>query len=155
MTDPTTPGFDADDFMVRYRAYEERANALHPANKAALFAALAAAGITRVTVTFDGYGDSGQIEGIAAKAGDSDAELPDTPVELAGTSFGSDEIVRTTNPLPDAIEAFCYRVLESKHGGWENNEGAFGEFVLDVATGTVEFDFNYRIETSENHFYEL
>ena len=132
--------------MARYRAYEERASALHPANKAALFAALAATGITSVTVTFDGYGDSGQIEGFAAKAGDSDAELPDTPVELAGTSFGSDEIVR---------EAFCYRVLESKHGGWENNEGAYGEFVLDVAAGTVEFDFNYRIETSENYFYEL
>ncbi|MAY76213.1 MAG: hypothetical protein CL802_01010 [Citromicrobium sp.] len=155
MTDATPPTFDADDFMARYRAYEERASALHPPNKAALFAALAATGITSVTVTFDGYGDSGQIEGFAAKAGDSDAELPDTPVELAGTSFGSDEIVRTTNPLPDAIEAFCYRVLESKHGGWENNEGAYGEFVLDVVAGTVEFDFNYRIETSENHFYEL
>ncbi|WP_207102821.1 DUF6878 family protein [Paracoccus shandongensis] len=42
-------------------AHEQRAAALRPANKAALFDALVAARITTVTVTFDGYGDSGQI----------------------------------------------------------------------------------------------
>ena len=40
-----------------------RAN-LRPANKAAVFAALAGAGIAAVNVTFDGCGDSGQIESI-------------------------------------------------------------------------------------------
>ena len=36
-----------------------------------MFDALAAAGITLIVVTFDGYGDSGQIENIEAKAGDA------------------------------------------------------------------------------------
>src|SRR3546814_8041154 len=49
----------------------------------------------------------------------------------------------------------CYDLLESKHGGWENNEGGYGEFTFDVAAGTIVFDFNYRIERSENHYHEL
>lgn len=35
-----------------------------PANKTALFDALATAGITRVVIVFDGAGDSGQIEDV-------------------------------------------------------------------------------------------
>lgn len=149
------PAFDMDSFMARYASFEQRASTLNPDNKAVLIAALAAAGITTVIVTFDGGGDSGQIESIVARTGDCDVELPDTLVELARADFHDEEIRRTTAPLPDAIESFCYDVLESKHGGWENNEGGFGEFTFNVAAGTVIFDFNYRIQQSENHYYEL
>lgn len=152
---PTVPAFDMDSFMARTRAYEQRASELNPVNKAALLDALQSAGITTVTVTFDGCGDSGQIEQIVAKSGDKDADLPDNKVELARTEFHLEDVTRATVPLPDAIEAFCYDMLESKHGGWENNEGAYGEFIFDVKERTVTFDFNYRIEKSENHFHEL
>lgn len=156
MTDDIpTPKIDMDAFMARYRAYEQRAAELHPANKAALFAALADAGITRVTVTFNGYGDSGQIDSITVRAGEEEVELPATSVELASTEFGSEEITRLTKPLADAVDSFCYALLADKHGGWENNEGAYGEFVFDVATDRIVLDFNYRIETSENHIFEL
>jgi hypothetical protein len=44
------------------RAAQERLHAeLQPLNKAALFEALSAVGVTLVVVSFDGYGDSGQI----------------------------------------------------------------------------------------------
>ena len=156
MTDETpTPNVDMDDFMARYRAYEQRAAELHPANKAVLLAALADAGISCVTVSFNGYGDSGQIDNIEVKAGDADAELPATCVEVASTEFGSEEITRVSQPLADAIESFCFTLLEEKHAGWENNEGAYGEFIFDVPAGTIVFDFNYRIETSENHSYDI
>lgn len=149
------PQFDASDFMARVRAYEARATALYPANKAALMAAFAAAGITSVVVTFDGYGDSGQIENCEVKAGDRLVDLPDTPVEIARTEFFCETVDRRSEPLREAIESVCYLILEAKHGGWENNEGAYGEFVFDVAAGTVTLDFNYRIETTENHSYEF
>lgn len=152
---PQPPAFDADDFTARYNAYEQRAAALVPANKANLFSALGDAGITCVTVTFDGYGDSGQIENIEAKAGEAIADLPDTLVEIARTEFYSDEIHRRTQPLPEAIETICYLILEAKHGGWENNEGAYGELIFDVSADSLVLDFNYRIETSENHAYEF
>lgn len=156
MTNKTpAPSFDPDDFMARLRAYEQRAAELHPANKASLFAAFTAAGITHVTVAFDGVGDSGQIEDIEVKAGDAFAELPDTQVEIARTDFHCEEVHRRVEPIREAVESVCYLILEAKHAGWENNEGAYGDFVFDVAADTITLDFNYRIERSENHTHEF
>lgn len=152
---PAAPQFDAGDFMARVRSYEARAAELYPANKSSLLAALAAAGITAVVVTFDGCGDSGQIENLEVKAGDAFVDLPDAPVEIARTDFFSETVDRRTEPLREALESVCYLILEAKHGGWENNEGAYGEFVFDVAADSITLDFNYRIETTENHSYEF
>ena len=35
-------------------------------------------------------------------------------------------------------------ILEQEQGGWENNDGAFGEFTFDVAERTIELEFNGR-----------
>jgi hypothetical protein len=156
MTDETpAPGFDPDEFMARYRAYQARAAELHAGNKATVLAVLRDAGISKVTVTFNGYGDSGQIDSIAVKAGDTDAELPGNSVEIARASWESEAPEQMNEPLADAIETLCYALLEEKHDGWENNEGAYGEFVFDVAADRIVLDFNYRIETSENHTHEI
>lgn len=149
------PAFDPTSFAARLKAYEQRAAELHPANKTALMIALRDAGITCVTVRFDGYGDSGQIEDVGVRAGEEEAELPPTNVEIARTDFHSDEIERLTQPLNDAVETVSYELLEEKHGGWENNAGAYGEIVFDVAADRIVVDFNYRVETSENHTYEI
>jgi len=149
------PQFDADDFMSRLAAYEARAAALYPTNKANIHAALAAAGITCVTVSFDGVGDSGQIEHVEAKAGEAQVELPDTPVEIASTEYFAEDIHPRTEPLPQAIESMCYLILEAKHGGWENNEGAYGAFEFDVAGDLITLDFNYRIEAVDSHTHEF
>lgn len=153
-TEISTPAFDPGDFLQRYAEYEKRAANLHPANKASLFAALRDAGITTVVVTFDGYGDSGQIENTEARNGDDPAEIPAIPVEIARLDFHATEPERLTEPLGEAIETLAYAFLEQTHGGWENNEGAFGEFVFDVAGETITLDYNERIETSENYTHE-
>ena len=145
------PTPDVDGFLARYAAYEERAAALRPVNKAILFAALAAAGASIVTVTFDGVGDSGQIENVEAKAGDELVKLPCVEIELAVAQLHDDEPDRLVQPLAEAIETLAYAFLEETHTGWEDNEGAFGEFTFDVAAGTITLDYNERIETSEHH----
>ncbi|MDE2563341.1 MAG: hypothetical protein KGL48_13950 [Sphingomonadales bacterium] len=149
------PAFDADSFMARYAAYQQRGAELNAANKLTLFTALSVAGITSVTVTFDGSGDSGQIESVAAKAGDVDATMPESEIEIATADFHRIEPERLTQPLAEAIETLAYAFLEETHGGWENNEGAYGEFVFDVAAGTISLDYNERIETSENYTHEF
>ena len=66
------------------RAAQDRLHAeLQPQNQAALFDALAAAGVTLIVITFDGYGDSGQIENIDVKAGDAVVAMPVGEVEIA------------------------------------------------------------------------
>ncbi len=123
-------------------------------NKAALFDVLAAADITGVLVTFDGVGDSGQIEGIDATIDGAPAELPGVEIEIATPTWDGSELQRRSCTLPDAIEALAYAFLEDTHDGWEDNEGAFGEFRFDVPKQTIALDYNERIETSEYHGHE-
>ena len=122
-----------------------------PLNKAALFDALAAAGITGVLVTFDGAGDSGQIEAIDATRDQAPAELPAAAIAIATPDWDGSGLQRRQCSVRDAIEALAYAFLEETHDGWEINEGAYGEFRFDVAERTVELDYNERIETSEYH----
>ena len=120
-----------------------------PANKAALFEALAAAEFTSVVVTFDGYGDSGQIESVDARIGDAAAELPAVDIEIATPAWDASELHRRTLPLGDAVEQLAYAFLAETHCGWENNEGAYGEFTFDVEERAIRLDYNERVESSE------
>lgn len=122
-----------------------------PANKAALFDALAAAGITSVLVAFDGSGDSGQIEDIDVTRDQEPAPLPSVSVEIATPVWDGSGLDRRTMPIAEAIEALAYAFLEDTHGGWENNEGAYGEFRFHVSERSIQLDYNERFETSEYH----
>ena len=122
-------------------------------NKEALFAAMRAAGITEIVVTFDGAGDSGQVEDIDARRGDAVVPMPDTEIMLAQVSWGISEIATSCMPLSEAVETLAYDLLSDSHGGWENCDGAFGEFHFDAEAGTVLLDYNERFTSSEqfNH----
>ena len=39
--------------------------------------------------------------------------------------------------------------FEEAHGGWEDNLGAYGDFVFDVAERSITLNYHERIETSE------
>jgi hypothetical protein len=148
--DPTPSStFDANGFLEKDRAFTALSESIRPANKAALFDALAAAGITSVLVHFDGSGDSGQIEDIDATAGDQPAEIPNGDIEIAQVHWGNPEIERSTLSVREAVETLAYDFLEQTHGGWENNEGAYGEFTFDVESRTITLEYNERVETSE------
>lgn len=51
--------------------------------------------------------------------------------------------------MKEAIERLAYDFLEETHDGWENNEGAYGDFLFDVAARTITLNYNERLETSE------
>jgi hypothetical protein len=147
MTDCKTTTVPALDFAAwdrREREHLSRADDLLPANKTALFDALATANITAVVVTFDGYGDSGQIENIEAKAGDEIVTLPPGAIEIARPVWGSNDIDRRSLSIHDAIEALVYSFLGQTHDGWENSDGAYGDFTFDVADRTITLDYNER-----------
>jgi len=135
------------DFDTLMNSYERHSKALAKANehnKAVVFDALAASCVTAVTVEFDGEGDSGQIEAVTACAGEIHVILPATRVTLHEASWQKETLTTAEKALSEAIEELCYAYLEQKHGGWEINDGAFGEFTLDVASRTVELEFNGR-----------
>ena len=140
----------SDPWQQQERELARIAKEVLPANKTTLFDALAAAGITTVIVNFDGCGDSGQIEMIEAKAGDDVIPLPTVQIEIASAVWGSATIDRQTRPVEEAIEILVHDVLNQNHGGWENNDGAYGEYTFDVAERTITLDYNERHMESDH-----
>ncbi|MBD3772288.1 MAG: hypothetical protein IE921_01750 [Rhodobacteraceae bacterium] len=154
MTDTTQPAIDMAAIMERFSQWEADAAKLVPENKVRLFARLASAGITLVTVTFDGYGDSGQIEDVAAFIGDQPTDLPSGTVEVSMLNHGADQPVANYLSASEAIEDLAYDLLRQTHCGWENNDGAYGEFTFDVTAGTITLDYNERFTSSENYAHQ-
>ena len=118
-------------------------------NKVTLFSALERAGVTKIVITFDGYGDSGQIEDVQAKAGDDDITMPNAMIEFATTVWGQPEPERSSVTVATAVESLTYDALERTHGGWENNDGAYGEFCFDASARCIHLEFNERFTSSE------
>jgi hypothetical protein len=146
------------DLSADYIAYEKkcaavstlRADAL-PLNKTALFDALAAANIQTVVIAFDGSGDSGQIENIAALgAEDSEVPLPEQEIEIQVVQFEGPSISVVKQTLREVLESLAYDFLEQTHDGWEDGDGADGEFTFDVIARSIALDYNERFVDSTN-----
>jgi hypothetical protein len=153
---PTPPV--AIDFASIFAAQAERAakiDALRPANKERLFDGLAAAGITHVTVTFDGYGDSGQIDSIAAWAGETAVEFPAVEISYAALTWDKPEVEMRSLSLEDVVEQLAYDFLSDIHGGWENDDGAYGEFCFDAGARCIHLEYNGRFTSSELFTHEF
>jgi len=112
-------------------------------DKEIVFAALTEAGIHRVSIDYDGGGDSGQIEGIEAwDANDQSIPFPaDTKIKLA-PDYPQDPGAEQN--LEAAVETLAWHYLEQRHDGWENNDGAFGVFVFDVPGRLITLEHNER-----------
>jgi hypothetical protein len=144
-----------NDFHEYYSRHLEAISKANAFNKPVIFDALAAAGLTLVEVEFDGEGDSGQIEGIYAYAGDARAELPESSITLHQAQRAKGDPKTTTVSLHDAIETLCYDYLSQTHGGWENNDGAYGIFRFDVSNRSIHLDFNERFSDSTHHSHDF
>src|ERR1700689_4917314 len=138
------------DYYSRHLKALGKANAL---NKPIVFDALVAARLTLVEVEFDGEGDSGQIEGIYAYAGDARAALPESSLTLHQAAHNKTDPTTTTVSLNSAIETLCYDYLSQTHGGWENNDGAYGTFAFNVAE-RIRLDFNERFTDTNHHTHD-
>jgi hypothetical protein len=143
-----------NDFLEYYSRHLKAVTKANALNKPIVFDALAAAGLTR-QVEFDGEGDSGQIEGIYAYAGDARAELPESSLTLHQAAQNKGDPKTTTVSLHDAIETLCYDYLSQTHGGWENNDGAYGTFEVRCPNRSIRLDFNERFSDSTHHSHDF
>lgn len=131
------------------------------ANK--LFAACAHLKIKKIEVLFDGEGDSGQIEETNFYNEKSEEVHPVVDlgecVVVVGhrlVDSGWEDVTKTTKlTLEEAAEQIAYDMLEERHAGWENNEGAYGTIHFDIDERKVRCEFNERIveaDYSEEEF---
>ena len=140
----------------QWQAHRDREAALLPLNKAALFEVLRAGGISSVVVSFDCSGDSGQIEDVTACTSDGDqVELPNGTVAYQEVRFHAPEPTLTVVPVRNVVENLVYELLGQSHGGWENDDGAYGEFTFDVASGSITLAYNERYVETHYHEHEF
>lgn len=134
----------AEDAKRRAAFAEELVNL-----KANLFDTLEDRGIVLVTVTFDGCGDSGQIEDVSAVDEHGSVDLTGITLPQPNCQAGGSPEPDAPGLVANAIETLAYDLLESEHGGWENNDGAYGEFTFDVVNRTIALEHNQRFTSSE------
>lgn len=96
--------------------------------------------IQNLQVEYDGSEDNGQLEDIYP--------FPEDAAPAAGNA--------AWDALCEDIINYLYEVLEYEHGGWENNGGAYGTFVLTLATGalTLEHNDRYMSTSTSNNSWE-
>ena len=131
-------------------------------NKVALANAVKPLGVTRIEVEFSGSSDSGQVDEIhyyvyKTLANNADT-IKKTLVQEAKVtdsttwSEAKKEWVTTTKcpTIEELVEQICYDLLSANHGGWEINEGSYGEFVFSFGkSNKIDLTFNQRIESVE------
>lgn len=59
---------------------------------------------------------------------------------------------RTASTVNAAIDDLTYDYLEETDIDWYNNDGGFGELVIDVEDGTVALEVNVRYTDSTTEF---
>jgi hypothetical protein len=120
---------------------------LRPANKAAIFDALEAAGIAYVEVPFNGSGDEGFVGEPTAYINNGSTESPQyTPTTLPSLmipwqamSIEGQEIIEERN-LSDALDAATWDCTYATSCGWQDNDGAEGTVTFQCDMRTIEVE---------------
>ena len=105
------------------------------------------AGIKKVSVYYEGSGDSGAIESITYST-NLDIEFD----ELQGWNQGSN-LNDYNSELYTLLEDYCQEMLLNDIEDWWNNDGGFGNVNIDVEAGTYEIQNSVRVTDYEefNH----
>jgi len=113
-----------------------------PKAKRVLLKALSAHQIASVAITYDGEGDSGQIQDISAVNSKNEPVSLNRPVKLA--------MYEGRPPthyccLREAIDDFAWIMLVEYHGGFENDDGGFGRIIVNVGKRSITLDHKDRV----------
>ncbi|HEV2559320.1 MAG TPA: hypothetical protein VGU45_11890 [Microvirga sp.] len=135
--------------------------------RAAVMAKLVERGVVEVRIEFDGCGDEGQVDEIVAVRTDGVTDLLDWPCEIPGKMMGVGRVwdpkhrtmVLLDAPRPmtmyDLLDAWAFDLLEETGVDWVNNEGGFGEIVIDPVEDSISCEMNQRYVTHQTSEHEL
>lgn len=113
--------------------------------------------IERVTISFDGSGDNGSVQDISFSP-IPNQQLLDRPVSvITKTTAFDDGQWRTTEglqdrPICDALEEITYDYLEETGVDWVNDDGGFGELIINVQTASMQIEVSTRYSHSSVEF---
>ena len=122
-------------------------------------------GVDRITINYNGYGDSGSIDDIGfieqpRKIDAPGQTHPESALlrdhQLSGVSAAENRHQwQSENPtVKEVIEDYAYRLLAGRHPGWEINEGAMGDMCVNLQDGTVTHTHGEHYQHTEWHEHE-
>lgn len=144
------------EFASRQAEHAAQADAELQHLKQAVIPPLRVAGIATVEIRFDGCGDSGTVEEIVSLDAAGQALVcPEVAIDavLCDSSNEPGEVKQQL--LQAALETLAYLALERHHPGWEINEGAGGELLIDVTEASFMLECGLRYTATEDHLTEL
>lgn len=140
---------------AQYAAVSNEISRSYMPNLRAVLPVLREHAVERVTVQFDGSGDSGNIDSIHYEP-EIDSRIIEVQIYRVAREFIQNEWRYTRNiehvNLHDAIQEITDDYLEETGVDWYNNEGGFGELIIDVVEGTVAIEVNVRTAESETAY---
>jgi len=119
-------------FLVEWEKQQKKQKAEARRTLRKVYQQLVNAKVDIVTINYDGYGDSGTLEDPVALQNGKPVELPR----------------RLNNLLLEFAESFL-------PGGWEINDGACGEFVINIKDRKFLRDHNWRCTEYEHDEEEI
>lgn len=124
-----TTSDDIANMVERWRQEREENIATQ---RATLIHKLRALSVTSLTIQYDGYGDSGNVEDLTAEP--NDITLPDD--------------------LDLDIREFGWLLAYHQHPGFEINEGGYGTLEWDIAADTINLDHADRVIETNHSYHE-
>jgi hypothetical protein len=122
---------------------------------------LKGAGADKIIVGFDGSGDSGSVHSV---------DICDEQGKALQLNFGVVYAVTSSTwkdgkweqkeedkmmPVKEALETFCYDMLEKTGIDWYNNDGGFGELTITLDPVEVQLEVNQRYTEYNTDIFEL
>lgn len=121
-------------------------------NRTLIFNALRSENVTRVVITYDGYGDSGGIEACDVTGGAGQASLT-ARLQAQEACWGqADHTVRDLS-VREVMEGMAMSLVNDHHGGWENNEGGSGRVIFDVPTAAITVEHTENVMSYEDYIH--
>ena len=139
--------------------YHHQQNHLHMENLRRVLPILQENSVNTITVSFDGEHDEGAIGNISYEPFSRAEAVSRVQVEYLGSSryFEDGRWISAVTPkeasLNEVIEELTYDYLEETGVDWYNDNGGYGELVINVQEGTVSLEVNVRYSHSTTEFH--
>lgn len=142
---PFRPQSRGADTQQTPRCYRENLRRVLPV--------LQAQGTKEVTVSFDGSGDSGSIWDIRFDpAWEGDEPIVSIVNVHCEYDHDAKRWIQSTGledvPLKEAISALTYDYLEETDVDWYNDDGGYGDLIINASAGTVALNVHRRLVES-------
>lgn len=98
-----------------------------------------------IVIEYSGGGDSGDLE--ISQTLEIPSYILETPFKISETSY--------TSTVKEALIAVVDRALDEKFGGWENDEGGYGEVVFNFKDNLIHIKHNQYVQITEHHSAKL